>query len=84
LCTHYGELNSYGYVLLAAKKNTEALNIFKLNTLIYPENAGTFDSLAEAWERTGDKAAAIRNYEKVLQLKPGNERAMMKIAELKK
>ncbi len=82
LCRHYGEFNAYGYVLLAAKKNTEAINVFKLNTLIYPDNAGVFDSLAEGWERSGNKEAAIINYKKVLQLKPGDEKAMKKIKEL--
>jgi tetratricopeptide (TPR) repeat protein len=84
LCRHYGEFNAYGYVLLGAKNNTEALNVFKLNTLIYPDNAGVFDSLAEAYERTGNKKAAIANYEKVLSLKPGDERAGKKVAELRK
>jgi tetratricopeptide (TPR) repeat protein len=82
LARHYGELNSYGYVLLAAKKNTEAVNVFKLNTLLYPDNAGTFDSLAEAWERSGNKEAAIINYKKVLQMKPDDERAKKKIKDL--
>ncbi len=75
LCKHYGELNTYGYVLLAAKKNTEALNVFRLNTLIYPETARVFDSLGEALARTGDKPGAIQAYEKVLALKPGDENA---------
>ena len=83
LCRHYGEFNGYGYVLLAAKNTTEALNVFRLNTMIYPDNAGVFDSLAEAWETTGNKKEAITAYEKVLQLKPGDEKAKGKIAALK-
>jgi predicted Zn-dependent protease len=83
LCRHYGEFNGYGYVLLAAKNTTEALNVFRLNTMIYPDNAGVFDSLAEAWETTGNKKEAIAAYEKVLQLKPGDEKAKGKITALK-
>jgi thiol-disulfide isomerase/thioredoxin len=83
LCRHYGEFNGYGYVLLAAKNTTEALNVFRLNTLIYPDNAGVFDSLAEAWETTGNKAEALAAYEKVLQLKPGDEKAKGKVLALK-
>ncbi len=83
LCRHYGEFNGYGYVLLAAKSTTEALNVFRLNTMIYPDNAGVFDSLAEAWETTGNKKEAIAAYEKVLQLKPGDEKAKGKIVALK-
>lgn len=84
LCRHYGEFNGYGYVLLAAKNTTEALNVFRLNTMIYPDNAGVFDSLAEAWETTGNNKEAIAAYEKVLQLKPGDEKAKGKIAVLKR
>jgi tetratricopeptide (TPR) repeat protein len=83
LCRHYGEFNGYGYVLLAAKNTTEALNVFRLNTMIYPDNAGVFDSLAEAWETTGNKKEAIAAYEKVLQLKPGDEKAKGKVLALK-
>lgn len=82
LCRHYGEFNGYGYVLLAARNTTEAMNVFRLNTMIYPDNAGVFDSLAEAWETTGNKKEAIAAYEKVLQLKPGDEKAKGKIAAL--
>ncbi len=83
LCRHYGEFNGYGYVLLAAKNTTEALNVFRLNTMIYPDNAGVFDSLAEAWEKTGNIKEAITAYEKVLVLKPGDEKAKGKILTLK-
>jgi tetratricopeptide (TPR) repeat protein len=83
LCKHYGELNAYGYVLLAAKKTVEALNIFRLNCLIYPESAGVFDSLGEAWVIAGNKLAAIAAYQKVLELKPGNDNAIKMLEKLK-
>lgn len=84
LSRHYGELNSYGYVLMAAGRPTESLNVFKLNTMIYPAVANVFDSLAEAYEKRGDIKNAIANYEKVLTLAPGNDRAIKKIGELRK
>lgn len=83
LCKHSGEFNAYGYVLLSAKNNSEALNVFRLNTMLYPDNANTFDSLAEAWERTGNKKEAIAAYEKLLVLKPGDEAVKKKIEALK-
>ena len=82
LCKHYGELNTYGYVLLAANRPNEALNIFRLNCLIYPETAGVFASLGEAWATLGNKKAAIAAYQKVLLLKPGNENAMKMLDKL--
>jgi predicted Zn-dependent protease len=83
LSRHYGEFNGYGYVLLAAHHTTEALNVFRLNTMIYPDTAGVFDSLAEALEKTGNKKEAIAAYEKVLVLSPGDAKAKGKIAALK-
>ncbi len=84
LCRHYGEFNSYGYVQLAANHTKEALNVFRLNTLMYPDTPGVFDSLGEALSKTGNKTDAIRAYEKVLQLNPGNESARKVLLELKK
>lgn len=84
ICRHNGEFNTYGYVLLAAKEYVEALNVFTLNTLLYPENAGVFDSLGEALEKLGDRKSAIAAYEKVLLLKPGDENATARLAALKK
>lgn len=83
LCKHYGEFNAYGYVLLAAHKHVEAINVFKLNTFIYPNTAGVFDSLGEAYETIGNKPAAINAYEKLLLLKPTDENAKKRIAVLK-
>jgi len=84
LCKHSGEFNAYGYMQLAAKNTNEALNVFKLNTMIYPDNAGLFDSLGEAWATVGNKPAAITAYEKVLALKPADENAKKKIEALKR
>ena len=83
LCKHFGEFNAYGYVLLAAHQNVEALNVLRLNTFIYPDTPGVFDSLGEAFEKTGNKAAAIIAYEKVLSLKPTDENAKKKLATLR-
>jgi tetratricopeptide (TPR) repeat protein len=82
LCLRMGEFNAYGYVLLAQKNYTESLNVFRLNTFIYPDNAGTFDSLGEAYMTTGNKEEAKKNYEKVLRLKPGDENAKKMLSTL--
>jgi len=83
LCKHSGEFNAYGYMQLAAKNTIEALNVFKLNTMIYPDNAALFDSLGEAWATAGNKTAAISAYEKALSLKPADENVKKKIEALK-
>lgn len=82
LCKSMGEFNAYGYVLLAQNNYTEALNIFRLNTFIYPLDAGTYDSLAEGYLTAGNKSAAQKNYQKVLELKPGDENAIKMLKQI--
>ncbi len=82
LCANANELNTYGYVLLSQKNYAKAINIFRLNTFLYPENANVYDSLGEAYVDAGDKNDAIKNYKKVLELKPGNANAIKMLAQL--
>ncbi|CAN5541815.1 hypothetical protein BH10BAC2_BH10BAC2_37470 [soil metagenome] len=82
LCSSMGTFNAYGYVLLAQKNLNEALNIFRLNTLLYPENSGAYDSLGEAYFIIGDTASAKKNYEKALDLRPGDEHIIKMLEQL--
>jgi tetratricopeptide (TPR) repeat protein len=82
LCLHLGEFNALGYVLLAQKKYTQAINVFNLNCLIYPDKAGVYDSLGEAYYLTGNKELAKQNYEKVLTLNPKSEHAKAMLEKL--
>ncbi|HWB27035.1 MAG TPA: tetratricopeptide repeat protein [Chitinophagaceae bacterium] len=83
LCSSMRDFNAYGYVLLAQNNYAEALNVFKLNTFIFPAVAGTYDSLGEAYLTAGNKEEARRNYQKVLELKPGDENAEKMLEQLK-
>jgi len=82
LCANAYELNTYGYVLLAQKNYTEALNIFRLNVFLYPSNSNVYDSLGEAYMDAGDKDDAVKNYKKVLELKPGDANATKMLNQL--
>jgi len=82
ICNSMGTFNAYGYVLLAQKNFTEALNVFRFNTFLYPENAGTYDSLGEAYFTIGDKANSKKSYEKALELKPGDEHIIKMLERL--
>lgn len=77
-----GELNTLGYVLMAAEKYDEAILAFKLNTLMYPESANTYDSLGEAYLKTGNSEMAVSNYIKSLQLDENNENAVIMMQEI--
>ena len=73
---HRYELNTYAKVLVSLNKMPEAIAVFELNTLLFPEDTGTFLSLANTLGIAGDKERAISNYRKVLQLDPKNREAI--------
>lgn len=69
------ELNSFGYELLNSKKEKDALEIFILNTKLYPKAFNTFDSLGEVLLLLGKKEKGLKAYKKSLELNPENENA---------
>ncbi len=77
-------LNDKGYELLYQNKFDEAAAVFTMNVLAHPASANAYDSLGEALMNKGDKAGAILNYEKSLQLDPGNGNAVEMLKQLKK
>lgn len=78
-----GELNDWGYKLSGENKTKEAIEIFKLNTILYPKSGNTFDSLAEAYMNSGNSKLAIENYETAFKLNPQNANAETQIRKLK-
>ncbi len=78
-----GELNSLGYQLLSESRPSDAVRIFALNTAEHPSSSNAFDSLAEAFQASGDKASAIRNYTLALEKDPGNLHAKTMLEKLK-
>jgi tetratricopeptide (TPR) repeat protein len=77
------EVNSWGYKLMRKNRKADAVEIFKLNTILYPNSANTFDSLGEGYAETGETKLAIQNYEKVLKLDPNNTNATEQLKKLK-
>jgi hypothetical protein len=61
-------INQIGYQLLGAGKTEEAIAAFKANIERYPASANVYDSLAEAYERSGRLELARPNYEKAYAL----------------
>jgi len=76
------ELNNLGYQLIRANKFKDAIGIFQLNVEAFPNSANTYDSLAEGYMDDGDKAQAVANYEKSLQLNPKNHGAVLMLQKL--
>lgn len=83
------ELNRLGYDFMhqpSDKFLPLSLEVFKLNTLLYPQSGNTYDSYANALEKAGKKEEAIFMYKKSITLSPGNEdgkKALMKLLEQK-
>ena len=70
-----GEFNRFGYDILREQKYQYAINIFKINVALYPESSNVYDSLADAYLRSGDSLQAYNNYKRALELNNENRRA---------
>ena len=78
-----GSLNSFGYDLLEKKDTAGAIQVFKLNAETFPDSPNVWDSLAEAYMKSGDAKNAQLNYERALTLDPNNENAKEMLKKLK-
>jgi Flp pilus assembly protein TadD len=72
-----------GYSLLRDERVDEAVEVFKLAAQLYPKSWQAYDGLGEAYRTQGDNAAAIENYERVLELDPTNLHAENLLSRLK-
>lgn len=77
------ELNTYGYSLLRSNELEKALYVFDLNTKIFPYKYNVYDSLGEAYLKLENYNEALKNYYKVLSLKPDDENAIEMIEKIK-
>ncbi len=68
------DLNTYGYTLMGTSKFSEAIAIFQLNLKNHPQSWNCYDSLADAFDKSGNKKDAIANYKKALQMAPDNQK----------
>lgn len=66
-----GDVNGAGYQLLNAGRSAAAITVFQVNTQLFPQSANTFDRLGEAYERAGQRDAAVVAYRKALAMNPG-------------
>ncbi|MDV6331240.1 tetratricopeptide repeat protein [Asticcacaulis sp. 201] len=77
-----GELNDWGYRLLAMGRARSAVSVFKLAAKLYPTSGNAFDSLGEAYAKNGQKAEAVKAYTQSLQLDPTNSNAKAQLEVL--
>lgn len=69
------DLKMPGHVLLQEGKTEEALEVFKKNIEIFPDDSGVYNSYAEALAVSGDLTNAKIYYEKALEMNANNQNA---------
>lgn len=77
-------LNQVGYGLLAHDQPETAIQVFELNTELFPDVANCWDSLGEAWLAKGDQKKALTCYKKALQMDPEMPTAKEMVEKLEK
>ncbi|HEX3102684.1 MAG TPA: S41 family peptidase, partial [Pyrinomonadaceae bacterium] len=77
------DINSFGYGFVSMQKMDAAIEIFKVNTELFPESANAFDSLGEAYASAGNREEAIRCYERALKIDPNFRSSIDALRKLK-
>lgn len=77
-------LNSKGYEMIKRGFYNKAIDLFTIEVLSFPESYDAYDSLGEAYMKDGQTRKAIENYQRSLQLYPGNQNAKDKLTKLLK
>ncbi len=76
-------LNNLGYRLLGEDKVEEAIDIFRLNVEMYPDQWNPHDSLADGYLAAGDTTRAIVFLQRSLALNPDNDAGAERLAGLR-
>jgi tetratricopeptide (TPR) repeat protein len=78
-------LNALGYAYMLEKNDLEtAIELFQLNTELFPEVGNCWDSYGEALLQKGDKAGALAAYKKALAINPDITSAKEAVQALEK
>jgi Tol biopolymer transport system component/CubicO group peptidase (beta-lactamase class C family) len=64
-----------GSFVLEARHHPQAIEIFRINTALFPESPAAFEGLARACAGAGEREKAIEYLRKSLELDPGNRTA---------
>ena len=66
------DLNDWAYRMMSNGQLKEAAAIFQLNTILYPQSWNVYDSYGEVLAKEGDRPAAIKMYQRSIELNPDN------------
>ncbi|MFC2171740.1 alpha/beta hydrolase domain-containing protein [Acidobacteriota bacterium] len=77
-------INMKGYELMGSGQLASALELFRLNTILVPDNGNVWDSMAECYFILKDYKQSLAYYQKSLELDPENTNAVTMIERIKK
>jgi tetratricopeptide (TPR) repeat protein len=77
-------LNVTGYNYLNNNHFKKAIEIFKINIVLYPKSSKTYDSLADAYLKLKDTTNALVNYHKALSINPENRSSLRMLEKINK
>ncbi|MFH1196482.1 MAG: tetratricopeptide repeat protein [bacterium] len=77
------EFIAAGYRFMNNGNMKDAIEIFQMAVESFPQSFNTWDSLGEVYMKAGENNLAIKNYEKSLELNPGNENARKFLEQLR-
>jgi len=77
------DLNNLGYTLMQNEELEKALEVFRLNTILFPDSWNVYDSYGEALMMSNRKEESIEMYEKSIALNPENEYGKEMILKMK-
>ncbi|WP_431158283.1 tetratricopeptide repeat protein [Winogradskyella poriferorum] len=69
------DFNNKGYRYLRNKEYDKAIEVFKINLTLHPNSSNVYDSLADAYVRSGDSLNAYINYKEASKRNSDNRRA---------
>ncbi len=72
------QINSIGYTLLNRGDYEKAIEVFERNVKANPNSWNVYDSIAEAYSVSGNKAKAIENYKKAMDEAPEPQKQRIK------
>ena len=78
-----GSVNSKGYALLQNGDLERALQVFALNTMLFPDSFNAWDSLGECSYKMKRLSLSLQSYKKSIELNPDNENGKQMIDRIK-
>jgi len=68
-------LNRLGYNYIRSNEDEKAIEIFKINSALYPKSSNVYDALGDGYLAKKDTTNAVIFYKKALAINPENSNA---------